>query len=385
MKARILPAALAAIFLPLAALAAETQTVVATGFGTTVDDAKKAAIRSAVEQVVGTMVDADTLVENDELIRDEILSYSAGLVESASFVGEPRKTPEGLVEVRIRAKVKRTELEAKLPKSEKVVREASGQSLFAKRVSGKQNLEDAEAVMRKVFDPENIRACIKADLVPLNDDGAVLDVDPATGEVFADVKVWVDMDAYRKWTDEIVAKIGPMAEKREEISDRQGDSYHWRVEPGHYGADIYQMAVLTSLRSGKISVFTFSDEMGKRLVGRLDDIPFCALRASLVDKAGEEIKINEKMLKKEIFGRYSNAIEGIATLYYESLVGARTLLCIPFVAARKSLMGGSGHPWRPGVSGVNETTIRVSFGVLDESDISDIAKVAVEIVPWEDR
>ena len=385
MKSSLLAAALAVLLLPLAAFAAETQTVVASGYGTTADDAKKAAIRAAVEQVVGSMVDAETLVENDELVRDEILSYSAGLVESAEFVGEPRKTPAGLVEVRIRAVVKKTKIEAKLPKSEKVVREVSGQSLFAKRVSGKQNLEDAEAVMKKVFDPEKVRACVKADLVPLNDEGAVLDVDPATGEVFADVKVWVDMDAYGKWTKEIVEKIGPMAEKREEISDRQGDSYFWRVAPGHYGSDIYQMAVLTSLRSGTIAVFTFSEEMGKRLIKRLDDIPFNVLRTSLVDKTGEGIKINEKTLWKEIFGGYSNAGEGISTLYYEGLVGARTLLCVPFVAVRKTLMGGSGHPWRPGVSGVNEATIRVSFGTLDESDISDIAKIAVEIVPYSEQ
>lgn len=381
MKHAHIHAAVAALFLiTLAALAAETQTVVATGYGTTADEAKKAAIRAAVEQVVGTMVDADTLVENDEFVQNRILSYSAGLVDSAEFVGEPKTTDGGLVQVRIRAAVKKTEIETKLPKSEKVVREANGQSLFAKRISGKQNLEDAEAVMKKVFDPENVRACIKADLVPLNDDGAVLDVDPATGEVFADVKVWVDMDAYGKWTKEIVEKIGPMAEKREEISDRQGDSYFWRIAP--YGSDIYQMAVLTSLRSGTIAVFTFSEEMGKRLIKRLDDIPFNVLRTSLVDKTGEGIKINEKTLWKEIFGGYSNAGEGISTLHYDRLVGARTLLCVPFVAVLKTTEGGSGHPWRPGVRGVNETTIRVSFGTLDESDISDIAKIAVEIVPY---
>ena len=375
---RLLPAALAALLLPLAASAAETQTVVATGYGTTADDAKKAAIRAAVEQVVGSMVDAETLVANDELVRDEILSYSAGLVESAEFVGEPRKTPAGLVEVRILAKVKRTELAAKLPKSEKVVREVSGQSLFAKRVSGRQNLEDSEAVMKKVFDPEKVRACLKADLVPLNDDGAVLDVDPATGEVFADVKVWVDMDAYRKWTTEIVEKIGPMAENREFFSEKNGDVFFWRVQGSRA---IYQMAVLTSLKSGKITVFTFSDEKGKRLLKCLDNIPCNYLKSALIDKTGEEIRIDEKCLRREIFSNYGDKTEGIATLYYQGLVGARTLLCIPFVAGRTTLMGGSGSPWRPGIRGVNSTTIRVSFGKIDESDLSDIDKVSVEIVP----
>jgi len=53
--------------------------VVATGYGTTVREATSAALRSAVEQVVGTMIDATTIVENDKIIEDEILSHSAGM------------------------------------------------------------------------------------------------------------------------------------------------------------------------------------------------------------------------------------------------------------------------------------------------------------------
>lgn len=57
---------------PFAQGAEQLVDVVATGYGTTVREATKAALRSAVEQVVGTMVDATTLVENDKLIEDEI-------------------------------------------------------------------------------------------------------------------------------------------------------------------------------------------------------------------------------------------------------------------------------------------------------------------------
>ena len=61
-------AALAALLLPLAAFAADDNSLVevfATGVGTTQEAAMKAADRAAVEQVVGRMVDATTLVEND--------------------------------------------------------------------------------------------------------------------------------------------------------------------------------------------------------------------------------------------------------------------------------------------------------------------------------
>lgn len=61
--------------------------VVSTGYGTTVREATKAALRSAVESVVGTMVDATTLVENDKLIEDEILTYSAGMIAATKIMG----------------------------------------------------------------------------------------------------------------------------------------------------------------------------------------------------------------------------------------------------------------------------------------------------------
>ena len=73
---------LAALLLPLSASAqdAETVTVLATGYGVDPDAAKKAAGRAAIEQVVGQLVDAETLVENDELVKDCILTHSAAFL-----------------------------------------------------------------------------------------------------------------------------------------------------------------------------------------------------------------------------------------------------------------------------------------------------------------
>lgn len=74
--------------------------VVATGYGTTVREATKAAFRSVVEQVVGTMVDATTLVENDKLIEDEILTYSAGMIATSKAIGERRNPPTASIRLR---------------------------------------------------------------------------------------------------------------------------------------------------------------------------------------------------------------------------------------------------------------------------------------------
>src|SRR6516164_7487637 len=53
--------------------------VIAEGVGTTADDALRDAFRAAVRQTVGTMVDAETLVKNDTVISDKVLTYSDGI------------------------------------------------------------------------------------------------------------------------------------------------------------------------------------------------------------------------------------------------------------------------------------------------------------------
>ena len=369
---------IAALLLPFAACAAETQTVVASGYGTTADAAKKAAIRAAVEQVVGSMVDSETLVENDELVRDEILSYSAGLVESAEFVGEPRKTPEGLVEVRVRAKVKKTELEAKLPKTEKVVKKVNGQSLFAKRVSGRQNLEDAEAMMKKVVDPENVRACIKADLVPLNEDGAVLDVDPATGEVFANVKVWVDKDAYRKWTDEIVSKIGPMAESKHagvmiDSAKEKLKARRLQIEffprPWPFGdvSEDCNIIVVSDARSLAVTGFVLDkDKTG--LLNRAIHLKIPSVRVRLLDASGSAIaqKDVDVPMRKAYDEKNASAI--LAPSWGR-------LLVLPFVSAVHRA-GAHELDVLFGETG----TMKITLGTMGESDLADIAGVSAEVI-----
>ena len=48
------------------------QPITVAGYGTTADEAERDALRNAVEQAVGTLVDSATLVQNNMLINDEI-------------------------------------------------------------------------------------------------------------------------------------------------------------------------------------------------------------------------------------------------------------------------------------------------------------------------
>jgi hypothetical protein len=61
------------------------------------------ALRKAVEQAVGTLVAADTLVENFQVMEDSVYTKSQGYVKSYSIISEGQQA--GLYEVRVRALV----------------------------------------------------------------------------------------------------------------------------------------------------------------------------------------------------------------------------------------------------------------------------------------
>ena len=96
---------------------ADTVDVVATGYGKDVPSATSNALRAAVEQVVGSMVYAESLVESGEMISDKILSSSIGYIESNKTLGEPKVTDDGFVSVRVLATVKRRALGNELLKT----------------------------------------------------------------------------------------------------------------------------------------------------------------------------------------------------------------------------------------------------------------------------
>lgn len=89
--------------LSLAAHTGFAQAVVVNGVGSDRQAAMKDASRNAVEQVVGTLVDAKTLVANAQVQLDEIYTKSQGFVKSVDVLSET--TQDGLVQVRARVDV----------------------------------------------------------------------------------------------------------------------------------------------------------------------------------------------------------------------------------------------------------------------------------------
>lgn len=73
------------------------------------DDAKNSALRNAVEQVIGTMIQSDVLVQNYQTIEDNIYSQTQGYVQSFSVINKAQRG-DNILEVTIKAVVKKGDL-----------------------------------------------------------------------------------------------------------------------------------------------------------------------------------------------------------------------------------------------------------------------------------
>ena len=270
--------------------------VVATGYGTTVREATKAALRSAVEQVVGTMVDATTIVENDKLIEDEVLSYSAGMIASSKTIGEPKKSADGIYTVKVKASVKKGSLQEKLRSASAVNVALAGADLFARMTAAKDNLADAEAMIKSVLAKH--KDCVIAEAVPGKNGKSPIDLDPKTGEVFVNVRVRVDQAKYTQFADEVVEKIGAMATKKVRTKAENykvGGKVSFREFGWEYGREGFTFLVMTSPKTGSAVAFQFDKNIIAAIVPCLDTGSL-AIEATLFDVTGTELVQSHKAL-----------------------------------------------------------------------------------------
>ena len=99
----------------------DMQEVVATGMGAILagdevkakDDAIAAALRNAVEQVVGMHVESDVLVQNYQTMEDKIYTRTSGYVQKYDVISSTKQL-DSAIEVTIRAIVKVSDLQSDL-------------------------------------------------------------------------------------------------------------------------------------------------------------------------------------------------------------------------------------------------------------------------------
>ena len=127
-----------------------TQTVIAEGVGITPEEALKDAFRSAVRQVVGALVDGETLVKDDEVVSDKVLTFSNGFIKQYSEMSKIEA--KGLIRIKIKAQVERKDIFDKLKAANVKVKEIDGKGLFAEAITDLEREKDAGAILKKTLE-----------------------------------------------------------------------------------------------------------------------------------------------------------------------------------------------------------------------------------------
>jgi len=147
---------------------ATTKEITVTGIGDTIEAAEKQALASAIRQAVGAYMDSKTIVENEEVIQDRILSVSNAFVEKYEVVGQPKKPSDGLFEITIIASVKTNQVINALKEQNLISGEVPGQNIWATASTKVMNVQDAVAMLKAKV-PELIKSCVTIN--PVDKDG----------------------------------------------------------------------------------------------------------------------------------------------------------------------------------------------------------------------
>ena len=91
----------AALFWAIQCPVVSAQEVLVEGHGDSHEAALHDALRQAVEQAVGTLVDSQTLVQNYMVLRDEVYTKSQGFVRDYSIISEKQLHDESVIQARV--------------------------------------------------------------------------------------------------------------------------------------------------------------------------------------------------------------------------------------------------------------------------------------------
>jgi hypothetical protein len=189
------------------------QTVIAEGIGADAENALKDAFRAAIRQVVGAMVDSETLVKDDQVISDKVLIYSDGIIKGG-YKELSRQEENGIVRIRISASVERRSVALKLREAHVTVKEVEGKDLAAEVFTQKEARENAAELVQKAF--AELPKLFKAEPGKVNADS----YDEETGILKVAVAVGTDAGKYSAFQKKLVALLDKVSrDKNTAITD----------------------------------------------------------------------------------------------------------------------------------------------------------------------
>ena len=203
--------------------ASQPKEVVVTGVGIDPEKAVQNAFSQAIEQTVGVLVNAETKVENDQLIRDEILTYSKGYMEKFEIV--KRWQEDGLHHATIRAVVAQDKLVAKLKGMKIAVQTVAGELTSRQFEFDAKNEEQAAEMFKKAIADFDMTKLTKVDIVGKPE----ITREGADAQVHVTVKLSPDISQWQKLSQNLryvlataATRRGGLARGRESASVRTG-------------------------------------------------------------------------------------------------------------------------------------------------------------------
>ena len=183
---------------------APTKTVLATGIGISQEKARQSAFSSAIEQTVGLLVDSETLVKNDTLVREQILTVSRGYIEKFDVLKEWQA--DGLHHARIQAVVSVTRLVAQLTAHHIAVKGVEGERMSRQAKFEVKNEEHAGELFGKIMDDYTIAKLFKVEILGKPE---VVKKDAVQATLKVKVELSPNWDQWRK----MQAQLKPILEK----------------------------------------------------------------------------------------------------------------------------------------------------------------------------
>ena len=222
--------------------------VVASGVGCNEAEATKDALRNAVHQVIGGFLDADTLVKNDDVLRDQILTYSDGYVQKHTLIGQPQTGNNGLVTVTVSALVVKEKLIEKVRAQKITVASLDGASIAGEALTRKDQEKSGgelfKAECRDVF-----TGLIKTEVV------GKPTYDKEKKELKIGVNVCVDQSAYKAFVTRLEQKLDALKGDTMHLSPVRTECSENPIERGSHSSK-YEEAVSPENMS-RLSVLWF--------------------------------------------------------------------------------------------------------------------------------
>ena len=181
-----------------------TETVAVEGIGKTEASAKKAAFREAIQKVVGVLIDANTQVKNEEIIKDEVLEYSGGFISKSEILSS-KKDDEGLVRLKVKCVVEKTQVKKRLEDLKVLTVDLNGSGIAEKEMTKEEMRKDAAKFVNKAL--EERKKCYKL-IVPSN----VNDLEKTKDDkLVIPVEVSLDAEMVKKWNSNWIPALKKLA------------------------------------------------------------------------------------------------------------------------------------------------------------------------------